>query len=104
MMIRTTEGLCDAKAKVFETDDAKIASAFLKQSSKTAGFSITYAINKETKTVVKIFKKGKPCARDLKPLINQGFRFWMYSWIWEGKKFEIDGEIVTLSFVHDLTK
>ena len=71
---------------------AKEAVAHAAKSGTTAGFSINYAVNPATLEVVEVFKSGKPCQRDVKPLIAAGFTVWAYSWAFAPKTLWIDGQ------------
>lgn len=103
MLVQTTESLRDANARTFISTSPKEVATFFKGNMATGGFTLNYAINPNTLSVVKIFKKGKIVQKDVKPLIEQGYDHWLYSWCFAGENFEIGGKIVPLDKVIDLT-
>lgn len=104
MLIRTTSGLRDGECQdeLSSTDPREVV-AFLKGNRTLMGFSTQYAINPETLEIVEVFKKGKLAQRDVKPLIEQGFSAWEFSWAWAPDTFRIGGEIVKVSRTIDIT-
>ena len=105
MMVQTTEGFNASKCQSVESNDPKVVANFLKGNCLTAGFSIQFAVNPATRTIVEIIKNGKLVQRDLKPLIEAGFTVFMYSWAWAPKHFQFeDGQMVEVSKTVDLVK
>jgi hypothetical protein len=95
----------EVKTKVLTSTDIKEIVEFLRGNCTTAGFSVQYAVNPQTKKVIEIFKKGKPAQKDIKPLVEMGFVEFHYSWTWASKRFKIadSGEIVEAELL-DLVK
>lgn len=105
MLIQTTEGFRDCRTHNIVTDDVKVATKHLQGNCTTAGFTDQFAVNPTTGEVISIFKAGRVCQRDIKPLIEAGFREFFYSWAFSGKTFRLsDGREVKLSRTLDLTK
>lgn len=105
MLIQTTEGFRDTRTHNVVTDDVKVATKHLQKNGTTAGFTVQFAVNPTTGEVIEVFKAGKVCQRDVKPLIAAGFREFFYSWAFAGKTFRLDdGREVKLSRTLDLTK
>jgi hypothetical protein len=102
MKIQTREGFKVVRTHNLVSTNAKEVVAFLKKSGLTGGFSVNFAVNPETREVVEVFKKGHPAQRDIKPLIEQGFTEFLFSWAFSGKTFEVDGVEVLLSRTIDL--
>lgn len=76
--------------------DPKEIAKFFQGNCKTAGFTTQFAIDQSTKRVANIFKKGKLCQKDIKPLLDQGYTEWSYSWAWSPKTFKLPtGEIIS---------
>lgn len=107
MLIQTTDGPVEHDGKHFSpggsgdsfvSSDPKEVAAFFKRQCLTGGFSVQYAVNRETREVVHILKKGKLAQRDVKPLIAEGFDEWTFSWCWAPDHFRFpDGEIVKVA-------
>jgi polyhydroxyalkanoate synthesis regulator phasin len=94
----------EVKTKVLTSTNTKEVVEFLKSNCTTAGFSVQYAVNPQTKKAIEIFKKGKLTQKEVKPLIEEGFIEFHYSWAWASKRFKMEsGEIVEAALL-DLVK
>lgn len=102
MLIQTTAGMHDARTHNLESSDPKAVVEFLKKGGLTAGFSISFAVNKATGQVVRIMKGGHLCQRDIKPLLEKGFTEFLFSWAFSGKNFRLETGAVVQAKTLDL--
>lgn len=86
------------------SSDPKLIAAFLKDQCLTMGFTVQFAINPETREVIKLLKQGKIAQRDVRELVEAGFTEWTFSWCWAPEHFRFpDGSIERVSGEIDLT-
>jgi len=79
------------------SNDPVKVTEFLKKNCVTAGFSVQYAYNPETKHIIEIFKKGRVGSRVVKKLIEYGYTEYLYSWAFATKTFKLsDGTTVVI--------
>jgi hypothetical protein len=113
MLIQTSDGPIRFAGKTFSpgkssdsliSSDARDVRDFFAGNCLTGGFSLQFAINRESREVVELFKKGRIAQRDVKELIARGFTEWSFSWAWAPGHFLFpDGTIVTVAEKIDLS-
>jgi hypothetical protein len=85
MLVQTSEGFRPAVTRSIQSSDLKAIAEHVRKGGTTAGFSLTYAVNPTTKSVVCVIKKGHLVQRDLRGLVTNGFSEWHYSYAWSSK-------------------
>lgn len=105
MLIETTSGLHETRTHNLVSTDPKEIVAFLKKGGTTGGFSISFAVNPATGEVFELFKKGHLIQKEVKVLLERGFREFLFSWAFAGKTFQLEnGQTVKCAGTIDLAK
>lgn len=104
MLTRTTEGLRGNGDNVLVSTDINEVYEFLQKNSTTMGFTLQYAVNTEAMTVFEVVRRGRLTKKQIKLFIEKfGITQWVYSWAFASEWFLVDGELLPLTAVFDLS-